>query len=230
MSAEKSLPEALLMDYAAGTTSPAIGLIMATHLAICQESRALFALMQSVGGALLDDLEGDPVERISAKSVLAIADQEEPERTADLRPEPVQPSPRAGTPPTFDQSLLPAPLRTAEAVVGGERRWRRLGFGVAATKLAVPSEGERAHLLWAKGGTGIATHRHIGREVVLVLKGAFLDDGIRYGPGDIAVSEDGTVHSPYIDEGEDCLCLAVTEAPVQFTGWASPILNRLCTF
>ena len=66
--------------------------------------------------------------------------------------------------------------------------------------------------------------------MVLVLKGAFWDDGVRYGPGDVAVCEDGTVHSPRIDDGDDCLCLAVTEAPVRFTGLAGLVLNRICRF
>lgn len=228
MSSAAPLPEALLMDYAAGTASPAVSLLMATHVAMNAEGRSSFDLMQTVGGALLDDLTGDPLEHISVDSVLARA--EEDDRAQD-GPEPLfRQTPRPGTPPTFHDDVLPTPLRQAQAMIGGDRRWRRLGYGVAATKLAVSNQQERAHLLWAKGGTGIATHRHVGHEIVLVLQGAFLDDGIRYGPGDVAVCEDGSVHTPRIDDGEDCVCLAVTEAPVHFTGLTGLILNRFCRF
>ena len=141
-----------------------------------------------------------------------------------------RPGARRGTPSTFVEEDLPAPLRSAASEIGGDARWRKLGYGVAATRLAASGERERAHLLWAKGGTGIATHRHVGREVVLVLQGAFWDNGLRFGPGDVAVSEDGTVHGPSIDRSEDCVCLAVTEAPVHFTGVAGLILNRFCRF
>ena len=224
MSAARPLPEALLMDYAAGTASRAISLLMATHLAMSSESRALFALMQTVGGALLEDLEDEPLERISAEGTLALAEMEGSEPVLDPFPG------ESASAQTFHKDSLPAPVRLAEAATGGDLRWRRLGIGVAATKLAISSESERAHLLWAKGGTGIATHRHVGREVVLVLKGAFWDDGVLYEPGDVAVSEDGTIHAPRIHKGDDCVCLAVTEAPVHFSGLPGIILNRFCRF
>lgn len=230
MSSARPLPEGLLLDYAAGAASPAIGLLMATHLSMSKESRALFATMESIGGAFLEDLDGEPLERISAADALAIADEAKESELEEAGPVLQRAAPRGGTPPSFAGDELPLPLQTAEKEVGGDRRWRWLGLGVAATRLAVSSDHERAHLLWARGGTGIVTHRHVGREVVLVLKGAFWDDGVRYGPGDVAVSEDGTVHNPHIDRSEDCTCLAVTEAPVHFTGLAGLVLNRFSRF
>lgn len=233
MSTAAPLPEALLLDYAAGTASPAIELLMATHLSMSNESRAQFAMMETIGGALLEDLEDEPLERISAAEALDAAGVGEDRQAYDSRREtiaPQQPRPRVGAPPTFNEEELPPPLKTAENLDDGERRWRTLGLGVAATQLSVATNGERAHLLWARGGTGIATHRHVGREVVLVLKGAFWDDGVYFGPGDVAVCEDGTIHTPRIDDGEDCLCLAITEAPVHFTGLPGLILNRFCRF
>ncbi len=230
MSSAQQLPEALLLDYAAGVASPAIGLLMATHLSISKEGRSLFATLESVGGALLEDLDDEPLERISADAALAMADGSEDGDLWQVEPALERSGPRNSAPPTFVRDELPLPLRAAEAEIGGDQRWRWLGFGVAATQLAVSTGNERAHLLWAKGGTGIMTHRHVGREVVLVLKGAFWDDGIRYGPGDVAVSEDGTIHTPRIDSDEDCICLAVTEAPVHFTGLLGFALNRFCRF
>ena len=230
MSAAAALPEALLMDYAAGTASPAVSLLMATHVAMNEEGRSCFDLMQAVGGAFLDEIADDPLEHISADNLLARLDEDDPAQTPEAPAQPLLQAPRPGTPPTFHDDILPAPLRHAQAVIGGDQRWQRLGYGVAATKLAVSNGKERAHLLWAKGGTGIATHRHVGHEIVLVLQGAFLDDGVRYGPGDVAVCEDGSVHTPRIDVGDDCVCLAITEAPVHFTGLPGILLNRFCRF
>lgn len=230
MTTTAPLPEALLLDYAAGTASPAVSLVMATHIAMNEEGRSSFDLMQSIGGAFLDDVAGDPLEHISADSVLARIDADDDVRTPNGSAPSLRQTPRLGAPPTFHDDVLPAPLQAAQAMAGGDRRWRRLGYGVATAKLAISSERERAHLLWAKSGTGIATHRHVGHEIVLVLQGAFLDDGVRYGPGDVAICEDGSVHTPQIDDGEDCVCLAVTEAPVHFTGLTGLILNRFCRF
>ncbi|MEM7044244.1 MAG: ChrR family anti-sigma-E factor [Pseudomonadota bacterium] len=233
MSASPPPPESLLLDYAAGNAGPATALLLSTHLAMSKESRGLFALMEAAGGALLDELDDEPLERISASSALqraeASGDVSMP-ATWPARQAPQSPDPRKGVPSTFIEGELPKPLKSAVHEIGGDRRWRKLGYGVAATRLAASDERERAHLLWARGGTGIATHRHVGREVVLVLQGAFWDSGQRFGPGDVAVCEDGTVHGPSIDRSEDCVCLAVTEAPVHFTGLAGLILNRFCRF
>jgi putative transcriptional regulator len=233
MSSTTSLPEALLLDYAAGTAGPGISLLMAAHLSMSKESRALFATMQRIGGALLETLDDDPLEQISADGILALADEADGMPASDPwlnRPIPARERPRKGKPATFRDDELPPPLRAVESDGRDDRGWQWLGFGVSATKLSVSTDRERTHLLWAKGGTGIPTHRHVGREVVLVLQGAFLDRGVRYGAGDVAVSEDGTIHSPRIDESEDCVCLAVTEAPVHFTGLPGLVLNRFCRF
>jgi putative transcriptional regulator len=233
MSATAPLPEALLLDYAAGTASPAIGLLMASHLAMSPESRGLFNVMESIGGALLDDLDEEPLERISAARALQALDDgatASPPSSWTRETPSSSLAPRAGGPVTFSEKDLPEPLRRVEACDQGMRSWQKLGVGVAATRISFSDRGERAHLLWAKGGAGIAAHRHVGREVVLVLKGAFWDDNVCYGPGDVAVNEDGSIHAPRIDDSEDCLCLAVTEAPVHFTGLPGLLLNRFCRF
>jgi putative transcriptional regulator len=197
------------------------------------ESRGLYSMMETIGGAFLDDIDDEPLERISAAKALEALEKSDDASTSPVFATAYSTNPlarRAGCPRTFTERDLPEPLRRAEAHASRDRFWQKLGVGVAATEIAVSDKGERAHLLWAKGGTGIATHRHVGREVVLVLKGAFWDDGICYGPGDVAVSEDGSIHAPRIDDSEDCLCFAVTEAPVHFTGLPGIILNRFCRF
>lgn len=244
MTAAPPLPEALLLDYAAGAAGPATGLLIETHLQMSKASRDIVVMMEAMGGALLDECAAEPLERLSAADLFDKLDDIEetsPGGSSTIVPDPMaasalmgmpleRTSMRKGAPETFTPNDLPTPLRDAEIDLGGDRRWRWIGIGVAATELAASDDKERAHLLWAKGGTGIAEHCHVGRETVLVLKGAFWDDGVRYGPGDVAVCEDGTVHRPRIDEGDDCLCLAVTEAPVHFTGVSGVVLNRLCRF
>ncbi len=242
MSRSPALPEELLLDYAAGNASPALSLLMATHVSMSSDGQDLLTLLEGIGGVLLETLDAEPLERVSAMSVLDKADAGDP--AIPLRPRSTIPDaqepPAAKKPVIADRSVLgpsahidealPRPLRAQTAALTSPEGWQTLGWGVAAAGLPVSTMGDRAHLLWARSGTRIANHRHVGREVVLVLKGAFLDDGIRYGPGDVAIGEDGTVHAPRIDGGDECLCLAVTEAPVHFVGPAGWALNRFCRF
>jgi putative transcriptional regulator len=63
-------------------------------------------------------------------------------------------------------------------------------------------------------------------EVTLVLKGAFCDTTGRYARGDIAIAEADLDHMPMTEEGEDCLCFVVTDAPLHLTGPVGRILDR----
>ena len=49
-----------------------------------------------------------------------------------------------------------------------------------------------------------------------VLQGAFRDETDGFGPGDIEVADDNLEHTPVAEEGQTCICLAATEAPLRF--------------
>lgn len=234
MSASPVLPEELLLDYAAGTCSSAMELLVATHISIAPNSRKLCRMLEDMGGALLDTFEGERLEKMTAQSVLDHADGTASADMTTISSVDQQTNAYGSTAShghaKFGGEAPPSPLLPYGSDFADEKTWQRLGMSIAAVQLSLSDLEERAHLLWARPGAEIAKHRHIGREVVLVLKGAFWDDGIRYGPGDIAVGEDGTIHSPRIDDGHECICLAVTEAPVQFIGSFGWLLNRFCRF
>lgn len=234
MSTSPALPEELLLDYAAGACSSAMELLVATHISMTPNSQKLCCMLEDMGGVLLETAEGERLERVTAQSVLAKADSTPLADMAAISSVDQQTNAYGGTisraHAKFGGEPPPSTLLAYGSDFADEKAWQRLGTSVAAVQLSLSDLAERAHLLWARPGAEIATHRHIGREVVLVLKGAFWDDGIRYGPGDIAVGEDGTIHTPRIDDEHECVCLAVTEAPVQFVGSFSWLLNRFCRF
>lgn len=221
-----------MLDYTVGSTPPAMSLLVATHLAMCPSSRRLYDMLRGVGGVLLDTLGGEPLRAISAESVLARAEQSGPAKTGAVKTigRPMAGARASGQIAKFGGTTPPEPLLALAGEFASDSAWRPLGVGVAAVPLSVSAEGSRAHLLWAKPGLRIAKHTHQGQEAVLVIKGAFWDQGERYGPGDVAVHDDATVHSPVVERGEDCVCLAVTQAPVRFVGPLGWLLNRFCRF
>lgn len=197
------LTDALLMAYAAGTLPEAFGLVVATHVSMCDECRARLGAFEAVGGTVLDrcgteDLSAGAFEATMARITGAPAPRREAAR----------PAPRG---------IFPAPL--AE-YVGGDLsgvRWRPVGMGVKQAIL--PSSREASvRLLYIPAGAAVPDHGHRGTELTLVLQGAFLDDGVRFGPGDIEVANEATEHTPVADIGEDCICLAATDAPLRFRG------------
>ena len=59
-------------------------------------------------------------------------------------------------------------------------------------------------------------HGHRGIELTLVLQGAFRDETDRFARGDVEIADEALVHTPTAEEGDPCICLAVTDAPLRF--------------
>jgi putative transcriptional regulator len=48
-----------------------------------------------------------------------------------------------------------------------------------------------------------------------------------YRRGDIAIADQEVDHRPVADREEDCICFAVTDAPIRLTGPVGRLLQRL---
>ncbi|WP_439124009.1 ChrR family anti-sigma-E factor [Marivita sp.] len=205
MTVKHHLTDDLLMAYSAGDLPEAVNLIVATHISLCDECRAALGSYDAVGGAVLDTCDTVEMSTSSLSSVLdLIHSQDSVEAGAKI----VAPEP---------DRVLPAPLAD---YVGGSLenvRWRSAGMGVKQA-LIPTSEDATARLLYIPAGTAIPDHGHHGLELTLVLKGAFQDEGGYFGRGDIEVASEDLNHTPVADISEDCICLAVTDAPLKFKG------------
>ncbi|WP_323766118.1 ChrR family anti-sigma-E factor [Marinovum sp.] len=207
------LTDALLMAYSAGTLPEAFNLAVATHVSMCDACRAAVESYDAVGGALLAE-DGDAETARMGDDALSAA-------LTRIREAPVEDAvPAAGD--------VPAPLA---GYIGGslsEVKWRPVGMGVRQAVLATSSEAT-ARLLYIPAGAAMPDHGHKGLELTLVLRGAFFDAAARFGPGDVEVATEADQHTPIADIGEDCICLAVTDAPLRFRRWlprlAQPFLG-----
>ncbi|TWA84476.1 ChrR-like anti-ECFsigma factor [Azospirillum brasilense] len=219
--------DTLLIDYAGGALGEAASLIVATHLALCPCCRLNVAEMEAVGGALLESIEPEEVDPACLETVLA--------RLDDLPPLPRVPRPKLVCQPA-EVPLLPEPLRR---YIGGDLSrlpWKRLMRGMDCYDIPLGSgsgyDSERrgkARLMRLASGVGPPHHTHRGIELTLVLDGGFTDDLGQFARGDLSVADDSVRHRPVADE-EGCLCLAVTDAPLRFTGALGLILNPFVTF
>ena len=117
--------------------------------------------------------------------------------------------------PARRSGVLPAPLQD---YVGGDLdaiQWRPVGMGVKQAILPT-SKDAAARLLFIPAGAAMPDHGHGGLEMTMVLQGAFIDSGERFARGDVEVATSDLAHTPIADIGEDCICLAVTDAPLKF--------------
>ena len=203
------LSEPLLMGYAAGHLPEAFSLAVAAHISLCDDCRASLAAYEALGGAVIDDCGVEPLSNDSLAAVLARLDQAPME----------SPKPRS-------TGVLPAPLTE---YVGGDLnkvKWRHIGMGVRQAILPT-GKGATARLLHIPKGQAVPDHGHRGMELTLVLQGAFRDESDRFGRGDIEIATTSDQHSPVAESDEDCICLAVTDAPLRFNAFLPRLLQPL---
>jgi len=74
------------------------------------------------------------------------------------------------------------------------------------------------------GGTS-NTHTHMGDEYTVILEGSFSDEAGLYHKGDFLLRDASDQHTPVATLDKYCICLAVTEAPIQLTGFFGWLLN-----
>ena len=65
----------------------------------------------------------------------------------------------------------------------------------------------------------------MGDEYTVILEGSFSDEAGLYHQGDFLVRDASHRHTPVATNDRECICLAVTEAPIQLTGLFGRLLN-----
>ena len=205
------LTDELLMGYAAGTLPEAFNLVVATHISMCDDCRAALAEYEAVGGEVMMSAEPVELSQDSLDATLAlIADNAF--RKEDAKQKAVG-------------SDIPAPLQ--DYIGGGLEnvKWRKIGGGVSQAILPT-SKDATVRLLKIPGGTAVPDHGHRGTELTLVLKGAFADEEDTFAAGDVEVANEDLHHTPVAAPGEDCICLAATDAPLKFNGFLPRLAQR----
>ena len=194
------LSKDLLMRYSSGTLCEAFSLAVATHISMCDDCRAALESYEALGGALLDVTDPEEMGEDSFESVMEL-----------IKNQPVQ---KTQAPETVESDV---PSALSDYIGGSlqDVKWRPIGLGVKQSLLKT-SGNSTARLLYIPAGTAVPHHSHNGNELTLVLKGAFEDEVARFGPGDVEMADEDLHHQPIAVQGEDCICLAVTDAPLKF--------------
>ena len=208
MAVRHHVGDELLMSYASGALSAGWSLATATHLALCPACRRRLAVMECVGGALLEEIAPAALARDSWAAMRARLD-------ADRNGTPAP----AGFVDADAEPGLPEPLRS---YLGGDLsalKWRPLGRGAYHIPVATGDPETKARLLRIPAGKPVPEHGHGGRELTIVLNGRYRDGDAVFSRGDIEEADETVTHQPVAAQEEDCICLAVTDAPLKFRGW-----------
>ncbi len=205
----------LLLDFTAGAMSEGVALAVASHVAMCGSCRGDVALIEAVGGALLESVEGEAVAASLLDQTLAMLD------TPDAS---VAPSPRLEP---GSAEPVPEPLLRYIGRGLSHLAWRRVAgmATVEEARLPMVAKNIKVALMRLKAGSLVPKHSHRGNEFTLVLAGGFSDGVEKYGPGDFAARDTSHTHKPVVDDDADCLCLVVLDAPLRLSGAVGTIVN-----
>jgi putative transcriptional regulator len=204
----------VLVAHAAGTSDEATSLIVATHLALCPECRRKVISVEKAGGALLADVAPAEMSRNAWNSVLARLDERALEK----------PKPRAA-----GNFIAPEPLRS---YLGGDIdsiKWTAIVPGVSYKPLFRRGDMD-ARLIRSRPGHGVGVHTHRGEELTLCLAGGYTDVTGAFARGDLQTADPALEHRPMADAGEDCIVLAVSDAPLKFRNAAIGLLAKFFGF
>ena len=186
------------MAYSTGQLEEGFSLAIATHISMCDQCRVELESLEVMGGAIFENLEPNEIDTDAFAKTLALIDEASGQEIIKA-----------------NSTELPEPLADYVGCDLDDIDWRPIGMGVKQ-KILVNSEKVSARLLYIPAGTAVPEHSHKGRELTLVLKGAFKDEIDHFGPGDIELADGHTHHTPVASDDEDCICLAVTDAPLKF--------------
>lgn len=210
------LSDELLLDYASGALDEASSLFVSSHLTLCPHCRARQAELDALGGVLLEELEPVSMATDAFASIMARAEMPEAANDSAISRQATK---------TVDGKDLPAPLRRYFGCDLDGIAWEKKGGGVSVATVPGIGDGSHAFMLKVEAGRAVPQHTHQGNEYVMVLQGAYADENGKFGRGDVELADGDVDHQPIAASGEDCVCLAVTDAPLKFTGSTGWLLN-----
>jgi len=200
----------LITEFSAGTLPLAQAACISVHVNDCEHCRNLTEQLTHVGAALFEKLEPQPVNDTQLDQVLARLDEQAPLEYPRI---------------SESDDSTPAILQRLMSRDFSDLSWKKIGSSLRISYLRTGDPSHEFALYHIKAGGRIPEHTHRGAEMTLILTGGFSDSQGSYHQGDFIYREPGDVHAPTALQSEDCICLAVLDAPLKFTGWKFRWMN-----
>jgi len=211
----------LLADYVSGAMALSHSLCVAAHLEFCSACRQHVNKLTRVSAHYFETQavpEINPQENAELKDkVLAMLDDDNDERVVyDSAPQ------KSGS-ESFALKTLGQFIKQRY----DELQWSRVSPSIKLTTLLHDKNGSQIALSRTRPGGKMPHHSHTGDEITVVLEGSFSDEGGVYRRGDFIYRDAKDKHTPVVTKDAECICLMVLDAPIQFTGFFTRLLNPL---
>lgn len=203
----------LLIRYAAGSLSPALSFVVATHVKQCDVCRAQQDELETYGGDSIESCEdahisaggfADLWQQLEGTEVVNLVDQDDLQLAIASDYQPL--------------------LKRLIDCNYDELEWQSVGSKIKRASLSIDDNDNQIEILKFAGDAKIPQHTHKGNEFTVILSGSYRDEIGEFGAGDFIHLGQNDHHRPIAGK-EGCVCIAVTDAPMHFTGMLGPVLN-----
>ena len=197
------------MEFTAGQKHDALGIMVACHLETCRECQKRSQVFEQLGGEILEETQETTLSEGLLNKLLSRLSE----------------SPNNAAPVEQGDTRLPRPLRRFVPGYFDSLPWSGLSKNIKEFTLPLSDKRYVAKFYKIAAGKELPIHTHKGNEFTLVMSGQFSDDAGDYKQGDFILADTSTHHQPRAGMHEDCICFAVMDAPLKFTGFFGRMLN-----
>lgn len=207
-----------LVLYTAGELSPAMLMMVGTHVDMCPHcQRHVQDIEQQLASKLF-------IEEATEASLAASPRFDDAAMLQAIFnssvPEPAQIAANDSLYLEGQHFALPPTLARNHHRIGN---WSRLPGKLWRAPVQVGGD-EMLNFIYMAEQTSLPEHTHKGNEATLVVNGVFNDENNEYRDGDFVLLDNHHKHSP-ATQHEGCLTLAALEGPLHFTSGLSRLLN-----
>jgi putative transcriptional regulator len=201
----------LLVSYSAASLPLSQALCISTHLEDCDECTQKLQRLNQVGSELMHQLKpSPPLSSLKAQLLDRLDSITDSGETARHNP---------------GNTSVPRCLHQFIKDGYDDISWNRISRDIQSYELCRDQNNAKVELLRIRPGGTSSTHTHMGNEYTVILQGSFSDEDGLYHKGDFLLKDARHKHTPVATRDNYCICLAVTEAPIQLTGFFSRLLN-----
>lgn len=200
----------LMLRYSAGTLTPAMSFIVATHVKQCDICQSAQDGLEYLGGTSIETYDDSVVGETSFDKLLD-----------RLGEETFEENPNLDLPLAQDYQAMFQDI--SDKKYDGIA-WQSIAGKIDRAEVEVADGDNQIELLRFAPNAKIPQHTHKGNEYTVILEGSYKDELGEFGVGDFIHVNQNHHHRP-IASDKGCVCIAVTDAPMHFTGVLGPVLN-----
>jgi len=213
-----------LSDYASGSLRLSHALCIAAHVEHCSSCRQQVQKLSGLGGNILSEIDArDSAEQLSPLKDRVMGQLDDLEASYADTATAIAASDQAA----HSDRLIPKALRQFIPQDYDQLDWARVSPAIKITTLLKDKDGAQISLSRVRPGGRMPHHNHTGDELTVVLEGRFSDESGLYSKGDFVLRGANDNHRPTVTRDGECICLMVLDAPIEFTGWFTRLLNPL---